>query len=118
MPGLAPFWVTNDRIHDPLWLWLRAAAVTRRERPIEIRFYDAYFMVPGRIPDGLPPPRPRRSSRRAREIPLILLAFIPLVGHIAPMPPCTHNVKKRKARRIKNDRLQAAKKAAAAKAKV
>src|SRR5688572_15332213 len=30
------------------------------------------------------------------------------------MPACTQNVKKRKARRIKNDRLQAAKKAAKA----
>jgi hypothetical protein len=32
------------------------------------------------------------------------------------MPPCTANVRKRKARRIKNDRLKAAKLAAAAKA--
>jgi hypothetical protein len=31
------------------------------------------------------------------------------------MPACTQNVKKRKARRIKNDRLQAAKIAAKAK---
>lgn len=31
------------------------------------------------------------------------------------MPPCTHNVKKRKTRRIKNDRIVAAKKAAKAK---
>jgi hypothetical protein len=31
------------------------------------------------------------------------------------MPACTQNVKKRKARRIKNDRLEAAKRAAKAK---
>ncbi len=31
------------------------------------------------------------------------------------MPACTKNVKKRKARRIKNDRLEAAKRAAKAK---
>jgi hypothetical protein len=31
------------------------------------------------------------------------------------MPACTQNVKKRKARRMKNDRLQAAKKAVKAK---
>ena len=32
------------------------------------------------------------------------------------MPACNENVKKRKARRIKNDRMKAAKKAAQAKA--
>jgi hypothetical protein len=44
------------------------------------------------------------------------LAFIHIAGLFAHMPICTDNVKKRKARRIKNDRLQAAKKAAKAKA--
>ena len=47
---------------------------------------------------------------------LILLAFIHIAGLFVHMPICTDNVKKRKARRIKNDRLQAAKKAAKAKA--
>jgi hypothetical protein len=43
------------------------------------------------------------------------LAFLSIAGLLAPMPTCTQNVKKRKARRVKNDRLQAAKKAAKAK---
>ena len=47
---------------------------------------------------------------------LILLAFIHIAGLFAYMPICSDNVKKRKARRVKNDRLQAAKIAAKAKA--
>lgn len=48
-------------------------------------------------------------------LPLILLAF-PLDGClVCPMPVCTTNVRKRKARRMKNDRLKAAKIAAKAK---
>lgn len=46
---------------------------------------------------------------------LILLAFVHIAGLLAHMPICSNNVKKRKARRIKNDRLQVAKKAAKAK---
>jgi hypothetical protein len=46
---------------------------------------------------------------------LILLALIQIAGFFSPMPKCNDNVKKRKARRIKNDRLHAAKKAAKAK---
>lgn len=46
---------------------------------------------------------------------LILLAFIPVAREVPGMPASIQNVKKRKARRIKNDRLQAAKKAAKAK---
>jgi hypothetical protein len=45
---------------------------------------------------------------------LIRLALLCFADWVAPMPTCTDNVKKRKARRIKNDRLQAAKKAAKA----
>jgi hypothetical protein len=41
--------------------------------------------------------------------------YIPIAGLGDSMPVCTQNVKKRKTRRIKNDRLQAAKKAAQAK---
>jgi hypothetical protein len=44
------------------------------------------------------------------------VALIKIADQVAPMPVCTNNVKKRKARRIKNDRLQAAKKAAKAQA--
>jgi len=47
----------------------------------------------------------------------ILLAFIHFASDGLAMPVCTQNVKKRKARRINNDRLQAAKSAKAAKAK-
>jgi hypothetical protein len=43
------------------------------------------------------------------------MAFIPIAGLFGYMPICTKNVKKRKARRIKNDRLQAAKRAVKAK---
>ena len=48
----------------------------------------------------------------------ILLAFIPDTGVFTRMGNCKgkDNVKKRKARRMKNDRLQTAKKAAKAKA--
>ena len=48
----------------------------------------------------------------------ILLAFIPDTGLFARMGHCKgkNNVKKRKARRMKNDRLQTAKKATKAKA--
>jgi hypothetical protein len=49
------------------------------------------------------------------RIRLILVALIKIADQVARMPVCTNNVKKRKARRIKNDRLQAAKKAAKAK---
>jgi hypothetical protein len=41
--------------------------------------------------------------------------FVPIDRHVACMPACKQNVKKREARRIKNDRLQAAKKAVKAK---
>jgi hypothetical protein len=43
------------------------------------------------------------------------MASIPIAGLFDYMPICTKNVKKRKARRIKNDRLQAAKRAVKAK---
>jgi hypothetical protein len=45
----------------------------------------------------------------------ILFAFSHIADLDTRMPVCTQNVKKRKARRLKNDRLQAAKKAAKAK---
>jgi hypothetical protein len=47
----------------------------------------------------------------------ILLAFVHHADEHFKMPACTQNVKKRKARRMKNDRLHAAKNAKAAKAK-
>jgi hypothetical protein len=50
-----------------------------------------------------------------RPVFLILLAFIRVAREVPCMPASIQNVKKRKARRIKNDRLQAAKKAAKAK---
>jgi len=46
---------------------------------------------------------------------LISLAYLKIAGLVGSMPVCTQNVKKRKARRMKNDRLQAAKNAAKAK---
>jgi hypothetical protein len=48
---------------------------------------------------------------------MIALAIGSIGRHAHPMAACTQNVKKRKARRIKNDRLQAAKRAAQAKVK-
>jgi hypothetical protein len=46
---------------------------------------------------------------------VILLAFLQVTDYFAGMPACNQNVRKRKARRIKNDRVIAAKKAAKAK---
>jgi hypothetical protein len=46
---------------------------------------------------------------------LISIANLSIAGLGLPMPVSTQNVKKRKARRAKNDRLQAAKRAAQAK---
>jgi hypothetical protein len=46
---------------------------------------------------------------------LISLANLQTAGLFVSMPISTQNVKKRKARRMKNDRLAAAKKAAQAK---
>jgi hypothetical protein len=45
-----------------------------------------------------------------------LSGFVCISSHRGVMAVCNENVKKRKARRIKNDRLLAAKKAAKAKA--
>jgi hypothetical protein len=56
---------------------------------------------------------PSSSCATARR--LICLAYIQIAGLVVEMPACTQNVKKRKKRRIKNDRLQAAKNAAKAK---
>ena len=56
---------------------------------------------------------PSSSCATARR--LISLAYLQIAGLVIQMPVCTQNVKKRKARRMKNDRLQAAKKAAKAK---
>ena len=47
---------------------------------------------------------------------LILLALLKIAGQLDRMPISSDNVRKRNARRIKNDRLKAAKKAAKAKA--
>lgn len=57
----------------------------------------------------------RRFCERLTAPDFILLAFIQVSGQLARMPACTQNVRKRKARQIKNDRLIAAKKAAKAK---
>ena len=46
----------------------------------------------------------------------ILLAFLHFASDGLAMPVCTQNVKKRKARQVKNDRLQAAKDAKLAQA--
>jgi hypothetical protein len=54
-------------------------------------------------------------TRSAKGWSFILVAFIRTAVQVAAMPACTQNVKKRKARRMKNDRLQATKKAAKAK---
>ena len=72
--------------------------------------YHEYREISGlkRASDG----GPRRKSAAAIN-PLAFIHYVPLV---VGMPVCTTNVRKRKARRVKNDRLQAAK--AAAKAKV
>ena len=72
--------------------WLFALSATSREPGLAHGFLDR------RMPASINP-----------------LAFIHHVRLAVRMPVCTNNVRKRKARRIKNDRLQAAKIAAKAK---
>jgi hypothetical protein len=56
---------------------------------------------------------PTSSGATARRV--ISLAYLQIARLVVAMPVCTQNVKKRKARRMKNDRLQAAKRMAKAK---
>ena len=60
---------------------------------------------------------PPRTSSAAPATSAILLAFVHFADDGPSMPACKQNVKKRKARQMKNDRLQAAKIAKATKAK-